>query len=80
VKVDEVLPVLLELELELELEELLDPETVTGSRIVESALLIVLIFAQTVRAGDGLRPGPRFVAGGIYPPAVRILATGPSRG
>jgi hypothetical protein len=44
------LPVLLELEPELE-EELLDPETEMGSRMLDKALLIVLINAQVVRAG-----------------------------
>jgi len=58
-----LLPVLLELEPELE-EELLDPETEMGSRMVDKALLIVLINAQVVRTGVG-RPGPRLMAGGL---------------
>jgi hypothetical protein len=66
VKVLEVLLVeLVLLEVELDVEELLEPETVTGSRIVDNELLMVLIYAQAVRAGDVLRPGPRFMAGGV---------------
>src|SRR5208283_168968 len=48
-----------------EIEEPLDPSTETGSRIVDSALLTVLIYAQAVRTGGGVRPGPRLTAGGF---------------
>jgi hypothetical protein len=64
---DVLLVELVSLDVELEVEELLDPETETGSRIVDNALLIVLIYAHAVRAGcrGGIRPGPRFMAGGV---------------
>ena len=56
--VDDVLPVplvLLELLPEPD-EELLDPSTVMGSRMVDNALLMVLINAQAVRAEVGSGP------------------------
>jgi len=61
----------LELELELEFEELPDPETEIGSSIVDNALFTVPINddvhknVQAVRAGGGVRHGPRLRPAGL---------------
>jgi hypothetical protein len=71
----ELLVELLLLELLLELEELLDPSTEMVLRMVDSALLMVLIDTQSIRAG-GLGPARIAVpARRFRPPAVTTLVT-----